>query len=81
LWNLIPIDDPVVESNVSNESNTDDNNDDDDDDESDIPITEMRFAPDNINNLDNIFQAMNECQALHPDPQDSFSDGEINFLN
>lgn len=36
----------------------------------------MRFAPDNTNNLEAMFQAMNQCQALHPDPQDSFSDGK-----
>lgn len=41
----------------------------------DTPITEMRFAPDNTNNLETMFQAMNQCQVLHPDPQDSFSDG------
>ena len=39
----------------------------------------MRFAPDNTSNLEAMFLAMNECQALHPDPQDSFSDG--NYLN
>ncbi|XP_011494168.1 PREDICTED: methylosome subunit pICln [Ceratosolen solmsi marchali] len=69
-------DDPTLEPNDNNESNTDDNNDDDDDDDSDAPITEMRFAPDNINSLEAMFQAMKECQALHPDPQDSFSDAE-----
>lgn len=53
-----------------------DNNDDDDDEESETPMTEIRFAPDNTNNLDAMFQAMNTCQALHPDPQDSFSDAE-----
>lgn len=46
------------------------------DDDEDTPITEMRFAPDNTNNLELMFQAMNACQALHPDPQDSFSDGK-----
>ena len=46
------------------------------DEDADTPITEMRFAPDNINNLEPMFQAMNQCQALHPDPQDSFSDAE-----
>ncbi|XP_078053151.1 chloride nucleotide-sensitive channel icln [Augochlora pura] len=46
------------------------------DEDADTPITEMRFAPDNTNNLDAMFQAMNNCQALHPDPQDSFSDAE-----
>lgn len=59
---------------TSPESNSDD--DDDDDDDSDAPMTEMRFAPDNTNNLDAMFQAMNQCQALHPDPNDSFSDAE-----
>ncbi|XP_011314976.1 methylosome subunit pICln [Fopius arisanus] len=46
------------------------------DDDSEIPLTEMRFAPDNVNNLDAMFHAMNQCQELHPDPQDSFSDAE-----
>ncbi|XP_012216924.1 methylosome subunit pICln [Linepithema humile] len=47
------------------------------DDDTDTPITEMQFAPDNTNNLESMFQAMNACQALHPDPQDSFSDEDI----
>ncbi|XP_058806388.1 methylosome subunit pICln [Phymastichus coffea] len=62
-----------TKSNNGDENNDDD---DDDDDDSDAPITEMRFAPDNTNNLDAMFQAMKTCQALHPDPQDSFSDAE-----
>ncbi|XP_012286050.1 methylosome subunit pICln [Orussus abietinus] len=48
----------------------------DEEEDSDSPMTEMRFAPDNINNLEAMFQAMIDCQALHPDPQDSFSDAE-----
>lgn len=60
---------------ATNDNNT--NNDSNEaDDNSDAPITEMRFAPDNTLNLDAMFVAMNECQALHPDPQDSFSDGK-----
>lgn len=43
----------------------------------DPEITEMQFAPDNKNNLDLMFQAMNACQALHPHPEDSFSDEDI----
>ncbi|KAJ8678901.1 hypothetical protein QAD02_014688 [Eretmocerus hayati] len=66
-----------TESNVTNnDSNDAENNGEDDDDDSEAPITEMRFAPDDVNNLDAMFQAMNECQALHRDPQDSFSDAE-----
>lgn len=53
-----------------------DNSSENEDDDEDTPITEMRFAPDNTNNLELMFQAMNACQALHPDPQDSFSDGK-----
>ncbi|XP_076622733.1 chloride nucleotide-sensitive channel icln isoform X2 [Colletes latitarsis] len=46
------------------------------DEDADPNFTEMRFAPDDTNNLDAMFQAMNQCQALYPDPQDSFSDAE-----
>lgn len=52
----------------------------DDDDNSETVMTEMRFAPDNVHNLDAMFQAMNVCQALHPDPNESFSDGNL-FIN
>lgn len=39
-------------------------------------MTETRFALDNMNNLDAVvFQAMNQCESLHPDPQGSFADG------
>jgi len=51
-------------------------NPENEEDDGDTPITEMQFAPDNTNNLDLMFQAMSACQALHPDPQESFSDGE-----
>ncbi|KYM83353.1 Methylosome subunit pICln [Atta colombica] len=53
------------------------NGSENEDDNADPPITEMQFAPDNTNNLDLMFQAMSACQALHPDPQDSFSDEDI----
>jgi len=52
------------------------NGSENEDDEARPPITEMQFAPDDANNLELMFQAMNACQALHPDPQDSFSDGK-----
>lgn len=44
------------------------------DEESDTPMSEMRFAPDNTINLEAMFQAMNQCQALHPDPQENSSE-------
>jgi hypothetical protein len=38
-------------------------------------MTEMRFVPDDKGMLDAMFHAMSECQSLHPDSQDSFSEG------
>ncbi|KAI4479019.1 hypothetical protein M0804_011481 [Polistes exclamans] len=52
------------------------NDSDNEDDEGDTPTTEMSFVPDDSTNLEAMFEAMNQCQALHPDPQDSFSDDE-----
>ncbi|XP_034935872.1 methylosome subunit pICln [Chelonus insularis] len=65
------VDLPGVEVVEQNEENSSDDNAD-----SETVMTEMRFAPDNTNNLDAMFQAMNHCQALHPDPQDNSSDDE-----
>ncbi|XP_072750189.1 methylosome subunit pICln [Anoplolepis gracilipes] len=62
--------------NIS-ENKDDENEDDVDENEVDVDMTEMQFVPDNTNNLELMFQAMNACQALHPDPQDSFSDDDI----
>lgn len=51
------------------------NMDDDGSDDSDGVITELRFAPRDVSHLDAMYQAMSHCQALHPDPNDSYSDG------
>lgn len=53
---------------------SDDTANDDDSDGSNM--TEMRFVPDDKGMLDAMFHALNECQVLHPDPNDSFSDEE-----
>lgn len=37
----------------------------------------MKFVPVNKNNLKAMFEAMSECQALHPDPQDNYTDGKF----
>ncbi|MEE6515421.1 hypothetical protein FKM82_024182, partial [Ascaphus truei] len=42
-----------------------------DDDEE--PITEIRFVPNEKSALGEMFSAMCECQALHPDPEDEES--------
>ncbi|KAI4490229.1 hypothetical protein M0802_010807 [Mischocyttarus mexicanus] len=57
-------------------SPTTENDSENEDDEGDTPTTEMSFVPDDSTNLEAMFEAMNQCQVLHPDPQDSFSDDE-----
>ena len=46
--------------------------DEDDEDK----VLEVRFVPDAAEHLDSMFKAMNECQLLHPDPDDSISEEE-----
>uniref|UniRef100_A0A0A9ZD01 Methylosome subunit pICln n=1 Tax=Lygus hesperus TaxID=30085 RepID=A0A0A9ZD01_LYGHE len=48
----------------------------DSEDEGEDEITEFRFIPDDAGALDRMFQAMNECQLLNPDPNDSISEEE-----
>ncbi|KPP69719.1 hypothetical protein Z043_111507 [Scleropages formosus] len=51
-------------------------NESSDDSQSSSPITEIRFIPSDKSSLESMFSAMCECQALHPDPDDSDSDFE-----
>jgi nucleotide-sensitive chloride channel 1A len=46
------------------------------DEEYDGGMTEIRFIPDDKGVLNLLFDALRECQTLHPDPNDSFSDGK-----
>lgn len=50
--------------------------DEDFDEDSIDHITEIRFVPSDKASLESMFSAMTECQALHPDPDDSDSDFE-----
>nr|AAI57254.1 LOC496644 protein [Xenopus tropicalis] len=58
---------PMVEQEEEEES-------EDDDDE---PITEIRFVPAEKSDLGEMFSAMCDCQALHPDPEDADSDDDF----
>lgn len=40
-------------------------------------ISEIRFVPSDKAALENMFSAMCECQALHPDPEDDDSDNDF----
>jgi len=43
----------------------------DNEDDSEGGMTEIRFVPDDKSKLETLFQAMNECAALHPDTDNS----------
>jgi len=51
-------------------------NEEDEEEPEEAQITEIRFVPANSGALESIFQAMAECQAMHPDENESFSDDE-----
>lgn len=40
-------------------------------------MTEVRFVPADKGMLQEMFEALKECQTLHPDPNDSISEGII----
>lgn len=44
----------------------------DDEDE----LTEMWLVPGDANEVEKIYGAMTQCQVMHPDPNDSFSEDE-----
>ncbi|XP_055706428.1 methylosome subunit pICln [Phlebotomus papatasi] len=44
---------------------------------SDLGGSELHLLPQNPNAVDHIYEAMNHCQRLHPDPNDSISDDEF----
>ncbi|XP_045507781.1 methylosome subunit pICln [Colias croceus] len=60
---------------------SDSQNDDEEFDADDQPITQLRFIPANEHDLQPMYSAMSQGQALHPDPQDvddedPYMDGE-----
>nr|XP_046918682.1 methylosome subunit pICln-like isoform X2 [Dermatophagoides farinae] len=58
-------------ANVLGDQDNDDNEDeDDDDDEGNNHVSELRFVPGDPSKLDLMYQALSECQLLHPDPDD-----------
>jgi len=58
------------------ETNRDGHSDEDSDDE-EKNFTEVRFIPDDKSVLDALFHSMSDCQALHPDPNDTNSDDDF----
>jgi len=51
----------------------------DSDDERESNLKEVRFVPGDEQLLENMYKAMCQCQLLHPDPEDSLSDGDLEY--
>lgn len=63
-------------------TNGDVNNDDDEEDEEEDEkdSSELRFIPQDKSCLNSMYNAMSDCQALHPDPNDSLSQGNFHYF-
>ncbi|XP_056139544.1 methylosome subunit pICln [Lampris incognitus] len=66
-----------MRENAHDRGDEDASSSDDDDDDDEGVITEIRFVPSDKAALENMFSAMCECQALHPDPEDDDSDNDF----
>ncbi|XP_054739059.1 methylosome subunit pICln [Anastrepha obliqua] len=72
-----------MEQQLDNESDGDvdeGNATDEEDEHNSDQLTECWLIPDDVNTVDIMFQAMNECQALHHDSADSISE-ESDFMD
>merc|ERR1719422_359228 len=56
---------------MSTPTSSDAGSDSENEEDSDGGMTEIRFVPDDKTQLDRMFAVMSECQALHPDEDDS----------
>ncbi|XP_004923160.1 methylosome subunit pICln [Bombyx mandarina] len=61
---------------LSQQAGSTDADDDDDFDVDDQPITQLRFIPENENELQAMYSAMCQGQELHPDPADEVEDDD-----
>lgn len=64
--------DHVVEDEEIDEGNVSDT--------SETEGTEIHIVPQDSNTINQIFYAMNHCQSLHPDPNDSISEEDEDFM-
>ncbi|XP_042190510.1 methylosome subunit pICln isoform X2 [Callorhinchus milii] len=61
----------------SKETNMDGKGSEEEEDDDTDPITEVRFVPSDKTALEPMFTAMCDCQALHPDPDDTDSENDF----
>ncbi|XP_071549458.1 methylosome subunit pICln isoform X2 [Panulirus ornatus] len=50
---------------------------DSEDEDDDMAMTEVRFVPTDQFSLEPMYKALNDCQVLHPDPEDQQSDENV----
>ncbi|XP_045583745.1 methylosome subunit pICln isoform X2 [Procambarus clarkii] len=67
--------DAKLEETPTNAMSGDGSDSEDDDDES--AMTEVRFVPSDHFSLEPMYKALNDCQLLHPDPEDQQSDENV----
>ncbi|KAJ0170439.1 hypothetical protein K1T71_013810 [Dendrolimus kikuchii] len=67
---------------LTQQSGSGDANEDDDDDfdAEEQPVTQLRFVPQNENDLQAMYSAMTQGQSLHPDPTDEV-DEDDNYMD
>lgn len=71
---------PMENENGADSVEEDEGNETDNEDAEEQQLTECWLIPADVNTVDTIFQAMTECQALHPDSADSISE-ESDFMD
>ncbi|XP_027200246.2 chloride nucleotide-sensitive channel icln [Dermatophagoides pteronyssinus] len=60
-------------SNDDQDENNDEDEDDDDEGNNNKNIIELRLVPKDLSKLDLMYQALSECQLMHPDPDDDLN--------
>ncbi|XP_026501727.1 methylosome subunit pICln [Vanessa tameamea] len=67
---------PELTQQAGGDAQQNEPDDDDDFDADEHPITQLRFIPQNESDLNTMYSAMSEGQALHPDPADEVDDDD-----
>ncbi|XP_055849601.1 methylosome subunit pICln [Episyrphus balteatus] len=66
---------------IPNGNGVNDDESEDDEESNSDQMTEMWLIPNDPNTVDSIYQAMTDCQALHPDSAESISGSESDYMD
>ncbi|KAK7069720.1 Methylosome subunit pICln [Halocaridina rubra] len=67
----------MIDIEMEPRQDTNEDDEDEEEEEHDSGMTEIRFAPADPMSLENMYKALNDCQVLHPNPEDVQSDEEV----